>query len=429
MLFNIALIFIISIFFSKLFEKIKLPGLLGMLLTGILLGKYAKQIIQSLIPEYFFNHYLQMIFIPDKLLEISPELRTLALIVILTRAGLGISRQTLNKIGPSALKMSFIPCILEGSIILIVAHYLVGLSFIESGILGFTLAAVSPAVVVPAMLGLKEHGYGHRKEIPTIILAGSSIDDVFAITLFGVFLDMTMVKAASAMNSIGFQLLKIPISIITGISIGLICGYLLIKYFKKADIRDTRKVLKFFIIAMLLYQLQETRVFPFASLLGVMAMGFIILEMDGELANRLSSKFAKIWVFAEIILFVFIGAEFNLTVVGEAGLAGAAVIGIGLLARSLGVFLSLFKSGLNFKEMLFCAIAYIPKATVQAAIGGVALNMVTGGKITLSNGIATGELILAIAVLSIVITAPLGAIAIKVSAKHLLEKGEIDLTQ
>lgn len=429
MLFNIALIFIISIFFSKLFEKIKLPGLLGMLLTGILLGKYAKQIIQSLIPEYFFNHYLQMIFIPDKLLEISPELRTLALIVILTRAGLGISRQTLNKIGPSALKMSFIPCILEGSIILIVAHYLVGLNFIESGILGFTLAAVSPAVVVPAMLGLKEHGYGHRKEIPTIILAGSSIDDVFAITLFGVFLDMTMVKAASAMNSIGFQLLKIPISIITGISIGLICGYLLIKYFKKADIRDTRKVLKFFIIAMLLYQLQETRVFPFASLLGVMAMGFIILEMDGELANRLSSKFAKIWVFAEIILFVFIGAEFNLTVVGEAGLAGAAVIGIGLLARSLGVFLSLFKSGLNFKEMLFCAIAYIPKATVQAAIGGVALNMVTGGKITLSNGIATGELILAIAVLSIVITAPLGAIAIKVSAKHLLEKGEIDLTQ
>lgn len=429
MLFNIALIFIISIFFSKLFEKIKLPGLLGMLLTGILLGKYAKQIIQSLIPEYFFNHYLQMIFIPDKLLEISPELRTLALIVILTRAGLGISRQTLNKIGPSALKMSFIPCILEGSIILIVAHYLVGLNFIESGILGFTLAAVSPAVVVPAMLGLKEHGYGHRKEIPTIILAGSSIDDVFAITLFGVFLDMTMVKAASAMNSIGFQLLKIPISIITGISIGLICGYLLIKYFKKADIRDTRKVLKFFIIAMLLYQLQETRVFPFASLLGVMAMGFIILEMDGELANRLSSKFAKIWVFAEIILFVFIGAEFNLTVVGEAGLAGAAVIGIGLLARTLGVFLSLFKSGLNFKEMLFCAIAYIPKATVQAAIGGVALNMVTGGKITLSNGIATGELILAIAVLSIVITAPLGAIAIKVSAKHLLEKGEIDLTQ
>lgn len=429
MLFNIALIFIISIFFSKLFEKIKLPGLLGMLLTGILLGKYAKQIIQSLVPEHFFNHYLQMIFIPDKLLEISPELRTLALIVILTRAGLGISRQTLNKIGPSALKMSFIPCILEGSIILIVAHYLVGLSFIESGILGFTLAAVSPAVVVPAMLGLKEHGYGHRKEIPTIILAGSSIDDVFAITLFGVFLDMTMVKAASAMNSIGFQLLKIPISIITGIAIGLICGYLLIKYFKKADIRDTRKVLKFFIIAMLLYQLQETHIFPFASLLGVMAMGFIILEMDGELANRLSSKFAKIWVFAEIILFVFIGAEFNLTVVGEAGLAGAAVIGIGLLARTLGVFLSLFKSGLNFKEMLFCAIAYIPKATVQAAIGGVALNMVTGGKITLSNGIATGELILAIAVLSIVITAPLGAIAIKVSAKHLLEKGEIDLTQ
>ncbi len=423
MLANVAFIGIIALLLSKLFDKIKLPAILGMILTGILFGKYSYEIFKSLFSTQFFNSYIKHLFLSNKVLGISSELRIVALIVILIRAGLGISKTTLNKIGVSAFKMSFMPCIIEGTIILLIANVLFGLPFIEAGILAFTIAAVSPAVVVPSMLSLKEKGYGNNKEVPTLILAGSSIDDVFAITIFGAFLNMTLITGAK--TNIAIEILKIPLSIIIGVGLGLLLGYLYLKFITKYKMRDTKKLIIFMIIAILFYSTQELNFIPIASLLGIMAMGFIILEKNEKLANILATKFSAVWVLAEIVLFVLIGAEVNITVVFNSGLKGVLLILIGLVGRSIGVFLSLIKSGLNVKEKFFCVIAYLPKATVQAAIGGVALSMVSQGKIFLSGGKSTGELILAIAVLSIIVTAPLGAIGIKAGAEYLLNKGEV----
>lgn len=403
MLLNMAILIVLGLFFAQIFEKIKLPPLLGMILAGVLMGPYMREVVAN-----SPLHNYRFLFISDNILSASSELRTAALIVILIRAGLGINKSVLQKIGKTAIKMSAIPCLLEGLAIILFAHYIIGFSLPVAGVLAFVIAAVSPAVIVPEMLNLKEQNYGKEKEIPTMILAGASIDDVFAITLFGAFLSLGL----DGNVDLSTQLLSIPISIITGILGGVLLGYVLYKLFDKFHFRDTKKAIIFMVVAVFYHHLEELKIFPIASLIGIMAMGFVILEKSPEMAKAIASKFNKIWVFAEIVLFTLIGAAVDLSVVAKSGSIGLTVILIGLIGRWIGVAISLYKSGLNTKEKIFCKIAYSPKATVQAAIGGIPLAM----------GLPHGEIILAIAVMSIVITAPLGAIGIRVSKDKFLDK-------
>ena len=373
-----------------------------MLFTGILLGQYSK--------DYFINErgmtYLSSFFISDKILDVSSELRTLGLIIILIRAGLGIDRQVLQRIGFTAIKMASLPCLLEGFTVMFAVHFIFGYPLAIAGCLGFILAAVSPAVVVPEMLALKEKGLGKKKEIPTIILAGASIDDVFAITLFTAFLGMSLGTGISIFD----EVLKIPVSIVSGLMLGLFVGYILILLFKHFHIRDTRKAIIFLMAAIMFHHIEELKLFPIASLLGIMAMGFIILAKDAGLAKRLAMKFNKIWVFGEILLFVLIGAAVNTKVIFESGHVGVLIVIVGLIGRFIGVTIALYKSELNTKEKLFCCISYIPKATVQAATAGIPLAM----------GVPHGDTILAIGVLAIIITVPIGITGIRLGRDTLL---------
>ncbi len=387
---SLAIMLILGLGANALFTKLKLPGLLGMLLLGVITGPYVLNWLDA------------------DTLRLSGDLRKVALIIILLRAGLGISRDDLNRVGATAIKLSCIPGIVEGFTIAFVSVKLLGFTFIEGGILGFIIAAVSPAVVVPQMLYYLDNGIGTNKGIPTLILAGSSIDDVFAITLFTTFLGL---YSGTHIN-IGIQILSIPISILLGIVLGFIIGIIMVRVFKVYHIRDTKKVLLILGASIFLTVIENAlkNKLEIAGLLGVMTIGFVILEKRPEVASRLSAKFNKIWVFAEILLFVLVGAQVNISVALHAGLTGLVVIFIGLIGRSAGVIISTLGTNLNWKERLFCVISYVPKATVQAAIGAIPLSL----------GISSGEVILAIAVLSILVTAPLGAIAIKASAKRLL---------
>ena len=389
---SLAIILLLGLISSKVFEKIKLPGLLGMLILGVILGPYALNWI-----------HIDMI-------NISEDLRGIALIIILLRAGFGIDKEDLKKVGTTALKMSCIPGLIEGLFIALASVRFLDFTFAQGGILGFVIAAVSPAVVVPSMLKLIENNIGTEKGIPTLILAGASIDDVFAITMFSAFLGL---YSGNHIN-IGTQLLNIPISIILGIIIGLITGFLLIRIFNRYHMRDTKKVLLILAFSILLNGLEsvlKTKL-QIASLLGVMTIGFIIIEKLPDVGEILSRKFNRIWVFAEILLFVLVGAQVNINIAVNAGKIGAIIILIGLIGRSIGVMISLLGTDYNWKERLFCVIAYIPKATVQAAMGAVPLSL----------GVESGDIILAISVLSILITAPLGAIGINVFAKSLLDR-------
>ena len=403
MLFSFAFFILIAIGLSKLFEKLRLPGLLGMILTGIILGEYSKNYIVNILKLDF----LEPFFISDKILSISSDLRLCALIVILIRAGLGIDRESLKKIGNVALKMACIPCLFEGFTIMMITHLLLGFPLPICGTLGFIIAAVSPAVIVPEMLSLKEKNLGKEREIPTLILAGASIDDIFAITLFSSFLSLSLGKNVNIYK----EFLKIPLSIIIGIVLGGVIGIILVKFFKKYHIRDTRKAIIFLMVGITFHQLETLNIFPIASLLGIMTMGFIILEKYPILAKRLSTKFNKIWVFSEIILFVLIGAAVNIEVIFSSSSVGVIIVFIGLIERMLGVGVSLFGSNLNKKERLFCGLSYIPKATVQAAISGIPLAM----------GVPHGEILLAIGVLSIIISVPIGVIGIRMGQTRLLK--------
>ncbi|WP_300357288.1 cation:proton antiporter [Fusobacterium sp.] len=404
MLFSFAVFIVVAMILAKGFEKLHMPSLLGMLFTGILLGSYSK--------DYFVNEkgltFLNSFFISDKILDVSSDLRTLGLIIILIRAGLGIDKEILKKIGKVAVKMASLPCLFEGFTVMFATHLILGYSLPISGCLGFILAAVSPAVVVPEMLALKDRGLGKEKEIPTIILAGASIDDVFAITLFTAFLGMAMGNEVNIFN----EVLKIPTSILAGLVLGIVVGYLLYLLFKYFHIRDTRKALIFLTTAIMFHHIEEMKLFPIASLLGIMSMGFVILTKDNGLAKRISLKFNKIWVFGEILLFVLIGAAVNIRVIFESGHIGVIIVLIGLIGRLVGVTLALYKSNLNTKEKLFCGISYIPKATVQAATAGIPLAM----------GIPHGDTILAIGVLAIIITVPIGITGIRLGRDSLLEK-------
>lgn len=389
---SLAIILLLGLPANKLFEKLKLPGLLGMLILGIVIGPYGFNLLQS------------------DMINMSADLRRIALIIILLRAGLGINRDDLKKIGSTALKMSCIPGLIEGFFIAFASVKLLNFSFIQGGILGFIIAAVSPAVVVPSMLNLIDSQIGTKKGIPTLILAAASIDDVIAITIFSGFLGL---YSGFHMN-IGIQLLNIPISILLGIMFGAIIGFVIIKIFNKYHIRDTKKVLLILGLSILLTELEsllKTKI-EIASLLGVMVIGFIIIEKVPEVGKRLSSKLNKIWVFAEMLLFILVGAQVNVGIAIDGGKTGIVILIIGLIGRSIGVWISLLRTDLNWRERLFCIISYIPKATVQAAMGAVPLSL----------GVESGDVILAISVLSILITAPLGAMGINFFAEPLLNE-------
>lgn len=374
--------------FGRLFFRIGLPTVLGMVVWGMCMGMLWRNSI------------------PPILFQLEPYLKSFALIVILLRAGLGINKNTLQKAGITAGLMTFVPCIIEGAALTILFHLIFDFSWAVSGLTAFMLAAVSPAVIVPSMLKLKEKGYGRKNEVPTIILAGASADDVFAITIFSVFLQM----ATTGNVALGKIFLAIPLSLVLGIVPGVIIGLLLVIFFRKklTSIRATEKALVLLMVAVVLVQIGDW--VHSAALLGVMTIGFILLEKEERVAHELSQKLSKVWVVAEIILFVLIGISVDPKVAWGAGLKGIVVITIGLVFRSAGVLIATSWSDLSLKERLFCVVAYLPKATVQAALGGVAL----------ANGIAEGNTILAIAVLSIMFTAPLGLIGIKVTGDKLL---------
>lgn len=387
---SFALIALLGLLSGALFERIKLPGLLGMIIVGGLIGPYGFSLLS------------------EDILRTSSDLRNIALIVILLRAGLGIEKKVIKKVGKPAIKLSFIPGILEGLTIAFLSVQLFDFSFIQGGILGFIIAAVSPAVIVPAMLDLIDRGCGQEKNIPTLILAGASIDDVFAVTIFSAFLG---IYGGGDVN-IGTEIFTISLSIILGVIIGLMFGWILIKVFQRFDIPSTQKMLFVLSAAILLTTFEkaiETKI-EIAGLLGVMAIGFILFEKMPAVGKQLASTFNEVWIFAQVLLFVLVGAQVNIGLALDAGLNGIILIGIGLLARSIGVLLSLIGTELNKKEKFFSIIAYIPKATVQAAIGAVPLAM----------GVESGDLILSLAVLSIVLTAPLGAILIKATGDRLL---------
>lgn len=391
MLFSLSLIFLFGMVFGGLFKKIKLPALLGMLLTGILLGPH---ILNVLSPS---------------LLNISGDLRQIALIIILTRAGLNLDIQDLKKVGRPAFFMSFIPATLEILGMLILAPKFFNISLLDSAILGAVIAAVSPAVIVPKMLKLMDEGYGQKKSIPQLIMAGASVDDIFVIVLFTAFLGFATTGSFSLI-----EFTKIPTSIILGLLIGAIFGKLLTIFFTRIHMRDSNKVIILLSIAFLLVTLEKTitGVISFSGLLAIMAMGGAIKKFKKEVAIRLSTKFSKLWIASELILFVLVGASVNINYLGSTGILAIILIFGVLIFRMFGVFLSLIGTNLNKKERLFSMIAYCPKATVQAAIGSIPLTM----------GLACGELVLSIAVLSILITAPLASFAIDLTYKKLLTK-------
>ena len=391
MLFSLALILIIGFTLSGILNRLRLPGILGMLVTGVILGPFVLNLIS-----------------PD-ILNISKDLRQIALIVILSRAGLSLDVKDLKKVGRPAILMCFVPATFELVAITLLAPILFKLSYIEAAIMGTVLAAVSPAVVVPRMLKVMEGGYGKKKSIPQLILAGASVDDVYVIVLFTAFMGMYQGRGFSVLS-----LAAVPISIVVGLAIGILSGLLLVFLFKKLHIRDTVKILIILSVSFLFISLEaEVKSYiPMSGLLAVMALGGTILKKYEVLAKRLSNKFSKVWVGAEILLFVLVGAAVDIRFVSDAGLMAVILILSALIFRICGVYICLIKTKLTNREKLFCAIAYLPKATVQAAIGSIPL----------SAGVLAGNTILTVAVLAILITAPIGAIGIDRTYKKLLIK-------
>jgi len=393
---GIAELIIICLLVDWGFRQLRVPGLVGMLLTGIVFGPYVLGLLSP------------------NLLAISPDLRLIALIVILLRAGLELSRDTLNRVGRMVMLLSAIPALFEGATIAILGPHFLPLTYMESAILGSILGAVSPAVVVPLMIDFMQKRMGAEKGIPTMVLAASSIDDVFVIVIYSVLVGMYTGQHLS----IVWKLAGIPIAIVLGIAVGLAVGWILYRMFDRYNPRATKKTLILLGVSILLVDLEHRMegVIPFAALLAVMAIGFIILEKREHQAHELSTKFGKIWVFAEILLFTMVGAQVNIHVALQTGLAGAALIALGLVGRSFGTYICLLGSNLTFSERLFVVISYIPKATVQAAIGAAPLAaMAAAGMNT-----GPGEIILASAVLSILLTAPIGAWAISVTGNRIL---------
>ncbi len=391
MLTSIALILLLGLLLGSLFTKARLPGLLGMILTGIVLSPHALNLIDS------------------SILNISADLRQIALIIILTRAGLSLNISDLKQAGRPAVLMCFVPACAEIIGTLILAPVLLDVTILEAAIIGSVIAAVSPAVIVPRMIELMEKGYGRKHSIPQIILAGASVDDVFVIVLFTSFTALADTGVLSAGS-----FLKIPVSILMGIVTGAAAGALLVIFFKKFHMRDSVKILILLSLSFLSLELQNRleEIIPISGLLAVMSLGITIKQKYCTLAVRLSNKYNKLWVAAEIFLFVLVGATVDLKYAAAAGIKTALFILGALFFRMLGVALSLTKTKLTRKEKVFCMLAYTPKATVQAAIGAIPLTM----------GLSCGQTVLTAAVLSILITAPFGAICIDAMYQKLLSR-------
>lgn len=390
MLTSLSLVFLLGMLLSRAFQKIRLPGLLGMLLTGMILGPYALNMLDG------------------SILGISADLRQIALIIILTRAGLSLDIQDLKKVGRPAVLMCFVPACFEIMGMILLAPRLLGISVLDAAIMGAVVGAVSPAVIVPKMLNLMEKGYGVKKSIPQLILAGASVDDVFVIVLFTAFTGLAQGGTFSPAS-----ILSIPVSIGTGIVAGGLAGILLALFFQKVHIRDSAKVVILLSISFLMIEL-ENRLkgyVPFSGLLAVMSIGIALQKKRYEAAARLSVKYSKLWVATEVLLFVLVGATVDISYALKAGAAAVILIFGVLIFRMAGVFFCLLGTDINRKERLFCMIAYMPKATVQAAIGGVPLAM----------GLGCGKIVLTVAVLAILITAPLGAFGFEQTYKRLLK--------
>ncbi|MDD5968787.1 MAG: cation:proton antiporter [Anaerostipes sp.] len=389
MLISIAYMLMMGMFLGWICKKLQLPALMGMILTGIILGPHILNLID------------------ESILQISSELRKIALIIILMRAGLSLNVDDLKKVGRPAILMCFLPACFEITGMILLAPKLLGMTILDSAILGSVIAAVSPAVIVPKMLKLMEEHYGTTKSIPQLILAGASVDDVFVIVLFSAFTGLAKGNQISITS-----FLTIPVSILTGIGIGILIGCVLAKYFENIHIRDTAKILILLCISFVLVTLEDSSEFllPFSALIAIMSMGIALQKKRQIVAVRLSLKFNKLWVAAEILLFVLVGATVDLKYAASAGISAVILIFGVLLFRMAGVFCCLIKTNLSMKERLFCMIGYTPKATVQAAIGGVPLAM----------GLSCGNIVLTIAVLAILITAPCGAFLIEQTYQKLL---------
>lgn len=393
MLLSITYILFFGLLFGWICKKLHLPALFGMILAGILIGPYVLNLLDP------------------SILDISAQIRKIALVIILVRAGLKLSLADLKKVGRPAILLCFLPATAELLGMLLLAPKLLGISALEAAVLGSVVAAVSPAVVVPGMIKLIDKGYGTDKGIPQMILAGASVDDVFVIVLFTTFTGMAQHDTVSVM-----QFVNIPISLITGISIGLLAGMGLTVLFDKIHQRDMVRVLIVMGCSLLLVSVEDrlSGIVPFASLIAVMCLGMAVRMKKEDLAKRLSQTYDKLWVGAEIFLFVLVGASVQIESAKSAGLKSIVLIFGVLLFRMIGVYLCVLGTKLNAKERLFCMLAYIPKATVQAAIGGVPLAM----------GLACGNMVLTVSVISILITAPLGAFFIDWTYKKCLHKNE-----
>ncbi|HJF51665.1 MAG TPA: cation:proton antiporter [Butyricicoccus pullicaecorum] len=393
MLWSLALVFLGGLLAGEVFRRLRLPPLLGMLLVGIAFGPYALGLLD------------------DSLLAISADLRKIALIIILTRAGLSLDIGDLRKVGRSAVLLCFVPATFEIVGTVILAPRLLGVSVLEAAIIGSVIAAVSPAVVVPRMLRLMDEGYGAKQGIPQMILAGASVDDVYVIVLFSSF---TSLASGGTLSPLDF--VRIPTSLVLGIAAGVLCGLALAWWFSHVHMRDSIKVVVFLALSFVLVTIEDhcTGIIGFSGLLAVMSMGIMLGQRIPVVSKRLSAKYDRLWVGAELLLFVLVGAMVNVAYVAYAGVAAILLILGAMVFRMAGVFSSVLGTKLNGKERAFCMLAYTPKATVQAAIGGVPLAM----------GLACGETVLTVAVLAILITAPFGAIAIDCTYKKWLQRAK-----
>lgn len=397
MLASLSLIFLVGLAMGAICQKLKMPRIIGMLVTGIVLGPYVLD------------------FLDPSILSISSELRKLALIIILLKAGLSLDLKDLKKAGRPAILMSFVPATCEIAGYILFAPLLLGINRIEAAVMGAVLGAVSPAVVIPRMVMLMEEKYGTKKAIPQMIMAGASCDDIFVIVLFTTFLSMAQGGSADIINFV-----NIPVSIVLGILLGAVTGYGLYLFFEtsyahKYCVRNSTKVIIVLGFSMLLVSVEgwlEGKV-SVSGLLAVVSMACVIkIKSTAFVSKRLSEKFGKLWIAAEVVLFVLVGAAVDIRYTLSAGIAAVFMIFIALIFRTAGVLICTIKTKLNMKERIFCVIAYLPKATVQAAIGSVPL----------AAGLACGKIILSVAVLAIIITAPLGALGIDNTYKKLLEK-------
>lgn len=394
MLTSIALILLLGMGAGQLFAKIKLPGLLGMILVGILIGPHCFGLLD------------------DAMLSVSADIRQIALVIILSRAGLSLNIADLKKVGRPAFLLCFLPACAEMAGTLVFAPMLLGISLPDAALVGSVMAAVSPAVVVPRMIKLMEEGYGVKKSIPQMILAGATVDDVFVIV---VFTALTALSAAGTAAAGGF--LQIPTSIILGVLLGFLVGSGLVLCFKKWHMRDLLKVLMMLGVSFLLLEAEKQLADAVAvsGLLAIMAMGVTLKRKDDSCAQRLAAKYNKLWLGAEIFLFVLVGAAVDMRYAFTAGIAVVLLVGAALLFRMFGVYVSLLGTDLTKRERLFSMLAYTPKATVQAAIGTIPMTM----------GLPCGQMVLTAAVVSILLTAPFGAISVDKTYKKLLTKDTV----